>query len=309
MKIVVALGGNALLRRGEVAEASVQERHVTEAAAALAPLVDAHEIVITHGNGPQVGLLALEAESYREVKPYPLDVLGAESQGMIGYLLANGLSARSRKTLGVVMTRVEVSDDDPAFAAPTKPIGPIYDEPTATRLATERGWHVRRDGASWRRVVASPEPRMIVELPVIRDLLDGGIAVVAAGGGGVPVVQTSDGYAGVQAVIDKDLTASLLARELAADRLLILTDVPGVAAGWGSASQRYIAKASTEALRSMTFASGSMAPKIEACNRFAEETGRPALIGAMEDVERILSGEVGTLIEAGAGDVEMREAA
>lgn len=310
MRIVVALGGNALLRRGEPPEANLQQARVVEVGAGLAELAREHELVITHGNGPQVGLLALESENYRAISPYPLDVLGAESQGMIGYLLVNALSNHiAPSAVTAVLTRVEVSSEDPAFNTPTKPIGAVYDRAEAHRLATERGWDVAVDGEGWRRVVASPEPKRILELEVIRALVTSGITVVAAGGGGIPVSGSPPRLLGIEAVIDKDLTASLLASRLDAELLVILTDVPGVALGWGTPGEAYIARASTEAMRGYAFATGSMGPKVEACLRFAEETGAPAVIGHVEDLAAVVSGDSGTVIERGRAGIELRRAA
>ena len=297
MRIVVALGGNALLRRGERPEAAVQQAHVAEAAAALASLADRHELLVTHGNGPQVGLLALEGDAYHEVAPYPFDVLGAESQGMIGYLLAQALSETlPERDVVVVLTRVVVDPDDAGFRTPTKPIGPVYFEEQARRLARERGWTIARDGNAFRRVVASPEPLEIVELDAIERLLSGGAIVVCAGGGGVPVVRTEAGLHGVEAVIDKDLTAELLAESLGADRLVILTDVSRVERGWGTRAAAPIAHTTPTELRRERFASGSMAPKVEAACRFVERTGCVAAIGALEELADVAHGYAGTQV-------------
>lgn len=298
VRIVAALGGNALLRRGEPPEAATQRRHVAEAVRALAALADAHELVVTHGNGPQVGLLALQAAAYRDVVPYPLDVLGAESEGMIGYLLEqafrNELPGRPAATL---LTQIVVDPADPAFAHPSKPIGPVYSEPDARRLAAERGWAIARDGESFRRVVASPEPLQIVELEAIRLLVAAGVLVICSGGGGIPVV-VDDGGAlyGIEAVIDKDLSAALLARLLEADALLLLTDVAVVERDWGTPEAAPIRQATPAELRALPFASGSMAPKVEAACRFVEAGGRFAAIGALGEAPAILRGESGTVV-------------
>ncbi len=298
MRIVAALGGNALLRRGEPAEAATQRRNVDEAVRSLADLAADHELVVTHGNGPQVGLLALQAEAYREVGPYPLDVLGAESEGMIGYLieqrLENELPGRDVATL---LTQTLVDPEDPAFRRPTKPIGPVYPGHEARRLAAERGWVVAPDGEGVRRVVPSPDPIGIVELRTIRRLVEAGVLVICAGGGGIPVVVDEEGgLRGVEAVIDKDLAASLLARLLAADLFLMLTDVPAVLREWPGPAARPIRRARPAVLRAMAFAAGSMGPKVEAACRFVEATGRRAAIGALGDVRAILDGEAGTLV-------------
>jgi carbamate kinase len=298
MRLVVALGGNALLRRGEPAEAAIQRTRVREAASALAAAARAHELVITHGNGPQVGLLALEADAYKAVSPYPLDVLGAESQGMIGYLLVQALAdALPDRDVVALLTRVIVDLRDPAFGHPTKPIGPVYDEPEARRLSASNGWAVARDGDRFRRVVPSPEPREIVELPSIERLVDAGTVVVCAGGGGVPVVERPDGHVGVEAVIDKDLTAALLAEGLAADRLVMLTDVPAVERGWGTRCASPIERATPDELRQLRFAAGSMRPKVEAACRFVERTGGRASIGSLADLTDIVAEEAGTHVE------------
>lgn len=300
MRVVIALGGNALLRRGEPLEASVQRRNVAAAALALAPVARDHQVVITHGNGPQVGLLALQSEAYREVRPYPLDVLGAESEGMIGYLIEEELrNALPDREVATLLTQVIVDATDPAFAAPAKPIGPVYPEAVARRLAAERGWTVGPDGRHWRRLVPSPEPRRIIELPAIRLLVEAGVIVICAGGGGVPVVQDAGGgLRGVEAVIDKDLAAALLATTLGVEALLLLTDVDAVYAGWGTPEARAIHRASPACLRQMTFAPGSMGPKIEAACRFVATGGHFAAIGALEDAAAVLEGKAGTRIAA-----------
>lgn len=299
MRLVVALGGNALLRRGEPAEAATQRAHVLEAASALAALAADDELVITHGNGPQVGLLALEADAYKAVAPYPLDVLGAESQGMIGYLLVQALGGElPEREVVALLTQVVVDRDDPAFARPTKPIGPVYDEAEARRLAAAHGWSVARDGRHFRRVVPSPEPRRIVELASVTHLLDSGAVVVCAGGGGVPVVRIGSCLKGVEAVIDKDLTAALLAEGLGADRLLMLTDVPYVERDWGLASATPIEVATPDELRRLSFAAGSMGPKVEAACRFVERAGGEAVIGSLAELGAVSRGEAGTRIAA-----------
>ncbi len=297
VRIVVALGGNALLRRGEPAEASAQRRNVDEASASIARLVDEHEIVVTHGNGPQVGLLAMQASALAEVGPYPLDVLGAESEGMIGYLLEQSLHNRlPGRDVATLLTQVIVNPVDPAFRHPSKPIGLVYPEARARELAAARGWTVAPDGPGWRRVVPSPEPCAIVELTTIRLLLEAGVIVVCAGGGGIPVFAEGGVLRGVEAVVDKDLASGLLARELGADRLLLLTDVDGVELDFGTPSARPLAEATPGKLRRHVFAPGSMAPKIEAACRFVEATGREAAIGSLADAHAVLSGASGTRI-------------
>lgn len=298
MRIVVALGGNALLARGEPPDIERQRAHVAEAARALAVLAPAHELIITHGNGPQVGLLALQAEAYAGVRPYPLDVLGAESEGMIGYLIEEELAGLlPDREIAALLTLVEVDPADPAFQAPSKPIGPVYTEAEALRLRAERGFPIARDGAHYRRVVPSPEPLRIREARTLRRLVDAGVVVVCAGGGGVPVRRTaSGGLAGVEAVVDKDLAAALLSRELGAEALLLLTDVAAVYEGWGGAEARPIGRTTPAALRRQRFAAGSMGPKVEAACRFVEQTGGAAGIGALADAAAILDGRAGTWI-------------
>ena len=298
MRIVVALGGNALLRRGERPDVSVQRANVRRAAESIATLARAHDVVVTHGNGPQVGLLALQSETDPTVAPYPLDVLGAESEGLIGYLveqeLARLLPGRDVATL---LTQVEVDPRDPAFGAPTKPIGPVYDAATAERMSRERGYTIASDGAGFRRVVASPEPRAIRELRAIEILLGAGVLVVCTGGGGIPVVTMPDGgVRGVEAVIDKDLASALLARAIGADALLLLTDVPAVLDAWPDGAP--IRRATPAELRARRFAAGSMGPKVEAACRFVEHGGTLAAIGALDDAAELLRGECGTSVRA-----------
>ncbi len=298
MLVVIALGGNALLKRGQPLEADVQLRNIGVAAAAIAEVAQTNTVIVTHGNGPQVGLLALQAEAYRTVRPYPLDVLDAETEGMIGYLieqqLRNQLPNRQVVTL---LTQVEVDAADPAFAHPTKPIGPLYTQAEAERLAAERGWAIAPDGDAYRRVVPSPEPRRILELPTIRLLVDTGALVICAGGGGIPVVVTpSGGIRGVEAVIDKDLAAALLAIALNADALLLLTDVDAVYTDWTSPAAKPLRAVTPQQLRSGIFAPGSMGPKVESACRFVEATDKVAGIGRLEDAAAILAGKAGTIV-------------
>jgi carbamate kinase len=298
-RVVVALGGNALLRRGEPAEAELQRRHVVDAASALASLAVDYELVITHGNGPQVGLLALEAEAYKAVAPYPLDVLGAESQGMVGYLLVQALrNELPAQAVVAVLTQVVVGADDAAFDRPTKPIGPVYSSLEAHALAREHGWTMAADGGSLRRVVASPLPRAIVEAKSIELLVRSGAVVVCAGGGGIPVVEEAGLLRGVEAVIDKDLTAALLAETLRADRLVLATDVSYVERHWATSAAERIGATTPQDLRSLAFAEGSMAPKVAAACRFVERTGATCAIGALSDLAAVVRGTSGTQIEA-----------
>jgi carbamate kinase len=310
-RLVVALGGNALLRRGEPMTAEIQRHHAGEAMAAVAELAASHDVVLTHGNGPQVGLLALQALAYPDVPAYPLDVLGAESEGMIGYVLEQELGNRLPGRAAVtILTQVVVDPEDPAFQNPTKPIGPVYTEEQARRLEAERGWSIARDGGHFRRVVPSPQPIRIVELSAIRMLVEAGAIVVCTGGGGIPVTMNGAGsLRGVEAVIDKDLAGELLARSLDADFLLMLTDVPAVMRDWGTAEQRPITRATPAELRAMRFASGSIGPKVDAACRFVERTGHPAAIGALEDASRIVAGEAGTLVVADTTTTDREESA
>lgn len=298
---VVALGGNALLPRGEKLEAAAQLRAARRAAETLAPAAESHRLVVTHGNGPQVGLLALMNDAYGEVDPYPLDVLDAESEGQIGYVieleLDNAIDAHDTVAL---ITRVVVDERDPAFSEPTKFIGPIYDEAAARALGRERGWTVKRDGDAWRRVVPSPEPRRIVQLPAIRRLVESGFVVVCAGGGGVPVVEEGEGHRGVEAVIDKDLCSSLLATDLGADVLVLATDVDAVYLDWGGPNERAIGETTPADLRGEDFPAGSMGPKVEACCRFVEATGCRAAIGPLAELGGLLDGTSGTQVRGRA---------
>lgn len=305
MRIVIALGGNALLKRGEPMEAATQRANVRLAAQRIAEVAKDtdNEIVIVHGNGPQVGLLALQAAAYGEVKPYPLDVLGAQTQAMIGYMLEQELGnvVPQDRPLATLVTMVQVDPKDPAFNNPTKPIGPVYDEETAQALAAEGGWTIAPDGDKFRRVVASPEPKRIIELKPIRHLLEQGVIVTCGGGGGIPSVFDESGrfLSGVEAVIDKDLCASLLAQQLEADMLLIATDVEGVFVNWGSPDARQLERETISSLRSMDLAKGSMGPKVEAACRFVENTGKEAVIGSLEHIDQIVSGNKGTHVIAG----------
>jgi carbamate kinase len=299
--VTIALGGNALLQRGEPPTADVQRANVHKAAAVLSEIARDHETLITHGNGPQVGLLALQAEAYKRVEPYPLDVLGAESEGMLGYLIEQELSnALPNREIATLLTRVEVDPRDPAFGSPTKPIGPLYDDQQKLRRrAAERGWSIAANGAGFRRVVASPRPLRVLELRTIALLLEAGHIVVCAGGGGIPVVQGADGSVhGVEAVVDKDWTAALLASELKADRLLLLTDVAGVYADWPDPSGEPIRTTTPEELSSLTFDPGSMGPKVGAACEFVRRTSKTAVIGALQDAPAVLRGEAGTQIHA-----------
>lgn len=304
-RIVVALGGNALLRRGQPLESDAQRANVARAAVALAPLAAKHNLVVTHGNGPQVGLLALQAAAFKDVRPYPLDILGAETEGMIGYLIEQELrNAAPGLKVATLLTQVEVVPDDPAFSTPTKPVGPVYTKADAEELARTQGWAIAQDGQQYRRVVASPRPKRILEIETIRILVDAGVTVICTGGGGIPVVIDAARITGVEAVIDKDAASALLARELGADMLVMLTDVRAVSLGWGTPDARAIKSATPAALARHTFAAGSMGPKIEAAIVMAG-WGKSAAIGALEDVEAILQGRAGTTIVPNAAGIDM----
>lgn len=306
MLVVVALGGNALLRRGERLEAEVQRQNVATAASAIARVARDHRVVVTHGNGPQIGLLALQANESSGAPPYPLDILGAETEGMIGYLIEQELLEKMPgRQVATLLTQVAVDADDPAMAAPTKPIGPVYTKEEADRLAAERKWAMAADGKAFRRVVPSPIPRRIIEIRTIRLLVENGVLVVCAGGGGIPVVVTPDlGIRGIEAVIDKDRAAALLAQQLGADALLILTDVPAVYTHWGTPDARAIRRSSPQALSGYVFAEGSMGPKVEAACAFVEAGGRMAGIGSLTDAVAILRGEGGTVVSGEAEGME-----
>lgn len=302
MLVVAALGGNALLRRGEPMTAEVQRANAAQAALALAGLVRAgHDLVVTHGNGPQVGLLALQGAAFRPDASDPLDMLGAETEGMIGYLIEQALenALGHDRPVATLLTQIVVDPADPAFARPTKPVGPVYAEAEAKTLAAQRGWAIAPDGAHWRRVVPSPKPVEIPDLRVIRLLLAQGVVVICAGGGGIPVVRRADGsLTGVEAVIDKDHASALLATSIKADALLMLTDVDGVMEGFGTPEARRLARLSAVEAGHLALPAGSMAPKVTAGMNFVASGGRLAGIGRMEDAAAILDGTAGTVISA-----------
>jgi len=304
VNVVAALGGNALLERGDVPEAEIQEHHVVAAVAALAPIARDHDLVVTFGNGPQVGVLAVESASDPSLPhPLPFDVLVAQTQGMIGYFLLQAFqNALPERQVVSVVSQTLVRADDPAFANPTKFVGRSYDEQDARGLAAARGWQVRMDGASWRRVVPSPEPQAIVELSTVQGLLADHAVVICSGGGGVPVARDSNGrLRGVEAVVDKDLTSALLAEDLGADALLLLTAVSAVELGFGTDDARRIRQTTVAELRSHTFPAGSMGPKVDAACRFVAKAGRPAMIGRLDRAAQVLSGTEGTIVEPDIG--------
>lgn len=305
MRIVVALGGNALQKRGEPMTAENQRGNVQIAAKQLAKIAQEHELVLAHGNGPQVGLLGLQNDAYAKyvdakVTPYPLDVLGAETQGMIGYMIQQelGNALPAGKAIVTVLTQVEVDAKDPAFEHPTKFVGPVYDQEEGQRLAQERGWVVKADGKYFRRVVPSPKPKRIFEIQPIKWLIEKGVIVIAVGGGGIPTMldQVSHCLSGIAAVIDKDLASCLLAREVQADYFLIATDVASVFVDWGTPQARAIKLAHPDEIGRMEFDAGSMGAKVEAACEFARLSGKRAVIGALEDIDKIVRGEAGTVV-------------
>ena len=297
MRVVVALGGNALLKRGQPLTAENQRRNVAIAAKALAPLAHDYQLAISHGNGPQVGLLSLQSAAYEEVEEYPLDILGAQTEGMIGYMIEQELGnlLPMEEPLATILTMVEVDPEDPAFDNPTKPIGPVYSEQEAKTLAEQKGWSVAPDGEYWRRVVASPEPQRIFEMRPIHWLLENGATVICAGGGGIPTVYKPDGtLKGVEVVIDKDRASALLAFELDAGLLILATDTDGVYLDWGTEDARRIERITPEQIEQYEFEEGSMGPKVEAACGFVRRSGGRAVIGALTDMQGMVAGTAGT---------------
>ena len=304
MKVVVALGGNALLKRGEPMTADAQRANIRVAAESLARIAGEHQLVISHGNGPQVGLLALEAAAYTEVEAYPFDILGAETQGMIGYLVEQELGnfLPVEVPLATILTMVEVDPDDPAFTNPTKFVGPVYSKDEADALAAEKGWTVKADGEYWRRVVPSPKPKRIFEIRPMRWLIERGVVVICAGGGGIPTMYAAGEdrrLVGVEAVIDKDLATSLLSQELDADLFVMATDVDGVYVDWGTPGQRRLDRVTTEELRAISFPAGSMGPKVDAATEFVDASGKRAVIGSLDQLEAMVAGTAGTNVVSG----------
>ncbi|TBU83418.1 carbamate kinase [Pseudomonas daroniae] len=309
MRIVIALGGNALLRRGEPMSAENQRANIQLACRQIARIAPGNELVVAHGNGPQVGLLSLQAAAYTPVSPYPLDVLGAQTEGMIGYLIEQELGnlLPFETPLATLLTQVEVDVDDPAFRHPSKPIGPMYDKTEAERLAAEKGWSIAADGDGFRRVVASPRPKRIFEIRPVQWLLEKGSVVICAGGGGIPTRYAENGkLEGVEAVIDKDLCSALLAEQLQADLLVIATDVAAAYVDWKRPTQRAIASAHPDALQQLDFAAGSMGPKVQAACEFARHTAKDAVIGALADIEEIVTGQAGTRVSLSATGISYR---
>ncbi|TXL57510.1 carbamate kinase [Aeromicrobium terrae] len=300
MRVVVALGGNAILRRGEPMTVANQRAAIAEACGPLAEISQQHELVVSHGNGPQVGLLALQAAAFDEVSAYPFDVLGAQTEGMIGYLIEQelGNATGNERVLVTLVTRTIVDREDPAFANPEKFVGPVYDEHQAKRLAAEHGWAVKPDGNAYRRVVPSPRPLRVVETQPVEWILGKGGIVICAGGGGVPttVDDETDLMAGVEAVIDKDLASAVLARDIDADLLIIATDVDGVYVDWDTNVRRRVARAHPDAIDADAFPAGSMGPKVRAAQQFARGTGGTAVIGSLTQLRDIMAGRAGSVI-------------
>ncbi|WP_417596738.1 carbamate kinase [Oceanospirillum sp.] len=299
MRIVVALGGNALLKRGESLTAETQRDNIKIAAQALAKIAANNELIITHGNGPQVGLLALQGNAYKPDELYPLDVLGAETEGMIGYMIEQemGNLVPFERPLATLLTMIEVDSKDPAFSNPTKFIGPVYEEAEAKKLAKDNHWSIKPDGDKWRRVVPSPLPKRIFEIRPIHWLLEKNTIVIASGGGGIPTMYDADSrLQGVEAVIDKDLSTELLARELSADLYIMATDAEAVFLDWNRPEQQGIKCVSPSHLAEYEFAAGSMGPKVSAACQFAEKTGKVAAIGSLKDLEKIVAGTAGTRV-------------
>ncbi len=300
MRLVIALGGNALLRRGQPMTAENQRANIRAAAERIAEVAAGNQIVVAHGNGPQVGLLALQAAAYVDVPAYPLDVLGAQTEAMIGYVIEQELGnlLPDEQPLATILTMVEVDRDDPAFAHPTKPIGPVYPRDHAVVLAADAGWSIAPDGDGFRRVVPSPKPVRIFEIRPIRQLLEQGTIVVCAGGGGIPTTFDEHGdLHGVEAVVDKDATSAMLATQLDADLLVIATDVDGVYLGWGTPDQRRLEHATPDELHALGLAEGSMGPKVEAAARYVRDSGRRAVIGSLDDLPALVAGTAGTIVE------------
>jgi len=310
MRLVVALGGNALQRRGEAMTVESQRANVRVACEALAPIALEHELVISHGNGPQVGLLALQAAAYGDLESYPFDVLGAQTEGMIGYFIEQELGnlLPFEKPLATVLTMTEVDPADPAFADPSKFVGPVYTQEQAEQQALAKGWVVKPDGTGWRRVVPSPAPKRIFEIQPIKWLLERGAVVVCTGGGGIPTMYQpgTRRLIGVEAVIDKDRSSAVLAHDVGADLLVIVTDAPAVCTGWGTDDQRSVAAAHPDAISSIDFPAGSMGPKVEAACAFARQSGRDALIGALPDLTEVVAGRLGTRISTAVDGIVYR---
>ena len=303
MRILVALGGNALLKRGEPMTADVQRANIRTAARSLAPVAEHHQLVLSHGNGPQVGLLALQAAAYKDVEAYPLDVLGAQTEGMIGYMIEQELGnlLPFDRPFASILTMIEVDPDDPAFADPTKFIGPVYSKEEAEALAAAKGWQIKPDGDKWRRVVASPMPKRIFEIRPITWLLEKGAVVICTGGGGIPTMYEpgTKTLVGAEVVIDKDRASALLAEQLGADLFVMATDVDGVYVDWATPDQRRLDRVTTEELRAISVPAGSMGPKVDAATEFVDASGKRAVIGSLDQLEKMVAGTAGTNVVSG----------
>lgn len=307
MRIVIALGGNALLKRGEPLTSSNQRANVREACEQIAKIYPGNQLIITHGNGPQVGLMALQSNAYKDVPMYPLDVLGAESVGMIGYMIQQELAnfVPKEASLTTVLTQTEVDPKDPAFQKPSKPVGPVYSKEEADAVAAEKGWTMAQDNDKYRRVVPSPLPTRIFGLKPLKTLIENNYILICAGGGGIPTYYDESGrLCGAEAVIDKDLATALLAASVEADMLVIATDIDGVYLDWGTEKQRLVQAANPDEIEKIDFAAGSMGPKVQAAVNFARSTGKTAVIGALRDIERIAAGEAGTRISMAVNGIE-----
>jgi carbamate kinase len=307
MRVVVALGGNALLQRGQPLTAENQRGNIRVAVKELAAVHENNQLVIAHGNGPQVGLLALMDAAYTAVDPYPLDVLGAETVGMIGYMIEQELGnlIPFHDHIITVLTQVLVDQNDPAFENPTKPVGPIYDKEQSERLKKDKGWAIAPDGDNFRRVVPSPLPQRIIEIEVIKTLVDSGVVVICAGGGGIPTAYDDDkNLFGIEAVIDKDLASGLLSKDLDADMFVMLTDVASVYVDFGTENQKAIKAAHPDVLEKMDFPAGSMGPKVLGACQFVRETGNQSAVGQLSDLTRIITGDAGTTISNDVDGIE-----
>ncbi|MEZ9720269.1 carbamate kinase [Vibrio splendidus] len=297
--IVVAVGGNALLQRGEVMSCQNQQKSIDKTASSLAALSKDYRLVVVHGNGPQVGLLSLQNDAYKDCPPYPFDVLGAETQGMIGYLIQQGLNAAIEdRFTTTILTRIVIDENDPAIADPSKFIGPVYTEEQAKQLAEANQWIVKPDGVHWRRVVPSPLPKEVLEIRAIKDLLEKEHLIICGGGGGAPVIEKAGAYFGFEAVIDKDMTAALIAEEIGAEHLLILTDGTHVCLDWGTPREEKLENVSVKEMKGYNFPAGSMGPKVDACCKFVQNTGKHGYIGDLSCALEIIEGTSGTHIQA-----------
>ncbi|MCX8639863.1 carbamate kinase [Gilliamella sp. B3172] len=295
--IVIALGGNAISKRNESLTIENQYRNIHATTKLIAKLAGKYRLVIVHGNGPQVGLLALQNAAYQAVPAYPLDILVAQTQGMLGYMIGQSLQQQETvKQVVTLLTQVEVASDDPAFSNPTKFIGPVYDPKDQQHLQSQYGWTFKADGKAIRRVVPSPKPQKILEIDTIKKLLADDNIVICNGGGGIPVIKQKTGYTGVEAVIDKDHSAAQLAIQLKADHLMILTDADAVYENWGTQAQTALRHVNTERLKPLAIDDGAIGPKVKSVIEFVNNTGNKAYIGNLTDIESLLAGIKGTIV-------------